>query len=525
MTVRTANMLTNPPASTTQVAQRAARFTPTLNHVWIAAALLLIALRPLLTPIPPNDFWWHMATGRIIATTGAIPTADSFSYTRAGQPFYNQSWLAQLFMYLLHQIGGVPLLIFVQALVITLAYGLLLRLCIRRSGHVRLSVGLLLLTTLPLSVTNWFVRPQSYVLPIFAAFLTVITEYRLGISRRLWLLPLLMALWVNIHGSFILGLALIGITFVGEALKTQARTKNQEPRTADHAQEPSSQFSVLGSLAFWGALTAAAMLLNPRGFAVLGYVSNLVGSNAVTTLVTEWAPPTIRDTDGKIFFAFLIGCGAVLIYARRRPDLTDLLLFGAFLWLALGAGRNAVWFGFVATPLLIVQAATLLPTPRTRAPFAGSPLLNGVLIGMLTLLMVLALPWIKPALELPPSIGALILDETPVQAVAFLRAQPDRPRHLFHTEAYGSYLIWAAPEQPVFVDTRIELYPYDQWRDYINLGQANSTAALIQKYAIDGMLLSAKYQQPLIDAIRADRGWVERYHDKQTSYFSRASRP
>jgi hypothetical protein len=522
-------MPTNPPASTTQAAQRAARFTPTLNHVWIAAALLLIALRPLLTPIPPNDFWWHMATGRIIATTGAIPSVDNFSYTRAGQPFYNQSWLAQLFMYTLHQIGGVPLLIFVQALVITLAYGLLLRLCIRRSGHLRLSVGLLLLTTLPLSVTNWFVRPQSYVLPIFAAFLIVITEYRLGISRRLWLLPLLMTLWVNIHGTFVLGLALIGITLVGEGLKTLVRTKNQERApagsTTDDSSEHGSRFSVLGSLALWGALTAAATLLNPRGFAVLGYVSNLLGSNAVTTLVTEWAPPTIRDTDGKIFFAFLIGCGAVLIYARHRPDLTDLLLFDAFLWLALGAGRNAVWFGFVATPLLIAQAATLLPTPRTRAPFAGAPLLNGLLIGMLTMMVVLALPWIKPALELPPSIGALILDETPVQAVAFLRAQPDRPRHLFHTEAYGSYLIWAAPEQPVFVDTRIELYPYDQWRDYLDLGQANNTAALIQKYAIDGMLLSAKYQQPLIDAIRADRGWLERYHDKQTSYFTRASRP
>jgi hypothetical protein len=329
-----------------------------------------------------------------------------------------------------------------------------------------------------------------------------------------------MVLWVNIHGSFVLGLALIGITFVGEALKIF-----RPPTTDNTSASVISRRSSVVNLALCGILTAAAMLLNPRGFAVLGYVGNLVGSNAVMTLVTEWAPPTIRDTDGKIFFAFLVGCGVVLIYARRRPDLTDMLLFGAFLWLALGAGRNAVWLGFVATPLLVVQAATLLVEPRARASYAGSALLNGVLLGMLALLVALALPWIKPALGLPPSVGALISDETPVQAVAFLRAQPDRPKHLFHTEAYGSYLIWAAPEQPVFVDTRIELYPYDQWRDYINLGQANNTAALIQKYAIDGMLLSTKYQQPLIDALRADGGWVERYHDEQTSYFTKASGP
>ncbi|KPV51892.1 hypothetical protein SE17_18655, partial [Kouleothrix aurantiaca] len=484
-------MRTNTPAPTANPARHAARIGPTLDHVWLAAALLLIALRPLLTPIPPNDFWWHMATGRIIASTGAIPSVDSFSFTQAGQPFFNQGWLAQLLMYWLHQVGGVPLLLVVQSLVITLAYGLLLRLCIRRSGRLRLSVGLLLLVTLPLSFTNWIVRPQSYALPIFAAFLTIVTEYRLGMSRRLWLLPPLMALWVNIHGTFVLGLALIGLTFAGMLFE---RGENRE----GNGEAAGSRFAALRSLALWGALTAAAMLLNPRGLGVLTYVRNLLGSNSVTTLVTEWAPPTIRDLEGVIFFLFVMLCGAVLAYARRRPPLADMLLFGAFLWLALGASRNVVWFGMVATPLLIVQAASLgRERPPTRA-FAGSPALHAALIGVLALLVLLALPWVKPALDLPPAVGALVSEDTPVAAVDFLRAQPDRPRRLFHTEAYGSYLIWAAPEQPVFVDTRIELYPFAQWRDYINLGQANNAAALLQKYDIDGLLLNAKQQAPLV---------------------------
>lgn len=506
-------MLSKPQTQATRPSQRSARYALTLDHVWLAAALTLMALRPLLTPIPPHDFWWHLATGRAIVAQAAIPTLDSFSYTRMGVPFYNQGWLAQLLMYGLYQFGGLALILLVQALVIALAYGLLLRLCVLRTGRLRLSVALLLLLTLPLSFDNWNVRPQSYAFPLFAAFLMILTEYRLGGRNRLWLLPPLMALWVNIHGTFVLGLGLVGLTFAGEALKALARVGRTD-------EAPGVGRPVLRArFVLWGALTALAILLNPRGPGVLGYVRDLLGSNAVTSLVTEWAPPTIRDAGGVIFFLFVIGCGAVLIYARRRPDLTDLLLFGVFLWLALGAVRNIVWFGFVATPLVVVQAATLLPPPGAPRRSAGVPALNAALIGMLGLLLALGLPWVKPAL-LPPSVGALLSEDTPVAAVAALQRQPDRPLHLFHAMSYGSYLIWAAPEQKVFIDPRIELYPYDQWRDYINLGQANNVADLLGKYDIDGLLLNKREQESLIKAVRASGGWSVRYEDEHTVYLT-----
>ncbi|HEU5090108.1 MAG TPA: hypothetical protein VFT99_21785, partial [Roseiflexaceae bacterium] len=310
----------------------------TLDQVWVAAALILLALRPLLTPIPPHDFWWHLATGRLMVQQGHIPAVDTFSFTRAGEPFFNQSWLAQLLMYGLFSAGGLPLVLIAQALVVVVAYGLLLRLCILRTGRTRLSVALLLLTTMPLSFDNWTVRPQTYAFPLFVAMLTILTEFRLKRSNRLWLLPVLMAAWVNIHGSFVLGIALIGITFVGEWLQA-------------FRPEPGSRRSPVVSRRFvlWGIGAGLATLLNPTGIGVLGYVRNLLGSSQVTNLVTEWAPPTTRDIGGIIFFLFVIITVLAMVYGRRRPGLTDLLLFLAFFWLALGAVRNIVWFGFVAT--------------------------------------------------------------------------------------------------------------------------------------------------------------------------------
>ena len=102
------------PSTLESVPKPQARLRPTLDQVYIIAALMLIALRPLLTPIPPHDFWWHVATGRVILETGTIPQNDLFSYTRAGEPFFNQGWLAQLLMALIHRIGGLPLIIVVR---------------------------------------------------------------------------------------------------------------------------------------------------------------------------------------------------------------------------------------------------------------------------------------------------------------------------------------------------------------------------------------------------------------------------
>ncbi len=524
---------------------------PTLDHVWLFAGVAFIALRPLLTPIPPNDFWWHMATGRIIVQTGVIPTTDIFSFTQSGTTFYNQSWLAQVLMYAFHSLGGAPLLIVVQALVLALAYGLLLQLCIRRSGSIRLSVGLLLLAIMPLSFDNWLVRPQSYAFPLFVAFLVILTDWRKGGSLRekggdatlqtpktpgvkhtLWLLPLLMMIWVNLHGSFVLGGALITLTFIGEAVRRFIENRRAEAAWAhrpvgkpeDSMQRPEPTYRPpLRQLLVWGGLTAAALLINPRGFEVLLYVRDLLNSSAVTTLVTEWAPPTTRDISGVIFVLFLMFAFATLAYARHRPDPIDMLIAGALLWLAFGAVRNIVWFGMAATPLLVVQTASRVESRSGERPrFSGAPKLNATLIGFITLLILLALPWVKPILDLPPELGSLLAPGTPIAAVEHMQNDPRRPQHLFNEMGYGSYLIWAAPDQPVFVDTRIEVYPYEQWQEYILLNNGIDVPELFDKYQIDGLLLDNAVQADLLEVVRADPDWEVRYEDDYTTYLIRS---
>ncbi|GIV96192.1 MAG: hypothetical protein KatS3mg057_0849 [Herpetosiphonaceae bacterium] len=493
-----------------------------LDQLYIIVAVALIALRPLLTPIPPYDFWWHLKFGQVIAQTGAIPTADSFSFTRAGEPFFDQSWLSQLVLYWLYNLGGVELIILIQAAVIATTYGLLLLLAIRRTGRVRLSTVLLLLAIVPISFDNWLVRPQSYTLPLFVAFLFILTSYRLGWGRRLWLLPLLMVVWVNLHGSFVLGLALIGIVAAGETLGGIFSGFKEQNLKFETEQ---AKLRSIAPLWLTLIVTALATLLNPRGIEVIGYVRNLLGSTAVTGLVTEWASPTPRTLSGALFFLFVIGLFLVLIYAQRRPVLTDLLLLLPFLWLALSAVRNVIWLAIVAYPLL-VEALSSRQGPQRRGA-RGSPIMNAFLTGMVGLLVLLALPWIKPSLDLPPTLGRLISLDTPVDAVEALQGLPQeqRPERLFHMEGFGSYLIWAAPEQKVFIDPRIEFYPYEQWIDAIDLSQGCNVEELLAKYKIDGMLLSPMGQEPLLNRALQSGRWRVVYEDESAALLLPVQRP
>jgi hypothetical protein len=540
----------------------------TLDQVWLFAAVAFVALRVLLTPIPPNDFWWHMATGRLIVETGQIPTTDSFSYTQAGQPFYNQSWLAQLLMYGFYQFGGEPLLILAQAVLVSGTYGLLLRLCLRRTNRLRISVAFLLIATMPASFDNWIVRPQTYALLLFVVYLYVLDGWRGGggeagrrwqaaggrrqvvglveavsveqstaVKRVGWrsaapllVLPILAVVWVNLHGSFVLGGAFIGLIFVGEGLRRLVADRREAAawarrpvgRAEDVLDRPAPPVRPpLRQLFVVGIFTGLAWLINPGGFQVIGYVRNLLSSSAVTRLVTEWAPQTVRDTNGVIFFLFVMVAIVLLVYSPRRPDPVDMLLTGAFFWLALSAVRNNIWFIAVATPLLVDQLANWFPRDE-RPAFQGAPAINAVLAGVIGLMLLLALPWVKPALGLPPDVGDLIASNTPVAAVEFLKNDPQPPTRLFHEMGYGSYLIWANPAQKVWADPRIELYPLDQWLDYQRLSGAVNAADLLAKYQIDGLLLSNEKQAALVEYVESrSQEWERRYADEETTYFVR----
>jgi hypothetical protein len=268
-------------------------------------------------------------------------------------------------------------------------------------------------------------------------------------------------------------------------------------------------------------------VINPQFVGIYGYVADLMTDQPSQSLVIEWQSPTPDGIANTTFFISLIALLLVLAYARYRPTPTESLLLVGFLWLALSGQRYIVWYGMTAMPLLVKALAQMLPRRFMNAPAVKSPL-NLLLALLVWVPALLAQPWFVEALPLPDTYWSLVWREvdvaplqgieTPIAATEYLREHPGG--RLFNEMGYGSYLIWALPEQGVFVDPRVELYPYEQWLDYVRITQGADYAALLAEYGVDRILLDRALQPELARALAEDPLWLKEYEDDYAQIWS-----
>lgn len=477
-------------------ARRGGRWAPGVDDVYLVGALAAIVIPTLGMAVAPNDFWFHIATGREMVSSGGVPAEDTFSFTRGGEPFFNQPWLAQLALYGSYRLGGLELVVFLNSIVISAAAAALIRLCRELGGSKRLTAAAVALMALPLGAPNFGVRPQAFGVFLFAAMLWVVwgarrraTADRAAVPRRLWLIPPALLLWSNLHGSFPLGVVLIAGVIVGDAIARRAGTPAPPPAFDRR-------------LALFGALGVAASLIHPAGWAVWGYVADVATSSSVTAYAMEWRSPSMQDGMGIVFFSAALALAGALALSRAPPDPVGGLLGAGFFLLAASALRHMVWFGFVAAPLVV----TVLPGRLADRPgLRGSPAANGALIALLAVLAALALPWVRSAL--PGAAPPLYGPHTPVAGARALDELDNPPSRPFHDVGYGSYLTWARPDSKVFIDPRFELYPAEMWSDYRALSTGYDVERLFERYEIDGVLADRELQAGLVSRLRDHDAW------------------
>ena len=482
-----------------------------IRQLWTATLLVGIFVFVNTHPIRPHDFWWHMALGREILTTGQIPVTDVYSFTMLNQTYasYQMFWFADVGIYSLYSLGGPALVIFIQAIFISCTYLLLTLICWQNSYRWGVTT-LALFFAAALGIHNWNVRPQTVSYLIGVIFLYAIYAYR-NHPKRAWLFvfPLGMIIWANSHGSFPIGFLLLGIWLADEIWQSISlfRSSHRE-LTIQGIQAP-----LLSLL-----LTILACLINPRGPGIFSYVLNLSSNPVIQNLVPEWAPPTFTTQIGLIFFLGFLFVSTVMILSPRRPNFYQITTFLIFALLAMITTRGMIWFGIVMAPILAeflaamaAQLGFMNREPRSRRSY----LVNMGFLIVLILITIFSLPWFKHFFPFPKPKSGLISYETPVEATQFLLDQRPKP-NIFNEIGFGSYLIWNAyPNYQVFVDPRIELYSPDIWRDYIAvINSLPGWEQILGRYDINTVMVDPDKHAGLVNALENSPEWGLIYQDQ-----------
>src|SRR4051794_22607762 len=107
---------------------------PSRNAVRLVLAPALAFIVSSLDRGYQTEFWQHLARGRLIVTEHALVSADRFTYTVPGRPFYDNNWIAQLSYYTTFSAVGLQGVQLFNSLLLAATFALLVRLCRRTSG-------------------------------------------------------------------------------------------------------------------------------------------------------------------------------------------------------------------------------------------------------------------------------------------------------------------------------------------------------------------------------------------------------
>ena len=315
---------------------------PGTDALWVVIVLAGFAFLVSLIPLPPNDFWWHLKIGELIYTTGHIPATNIFAWSLpADTPFVYAAWLGEWALYVVYRWGGLALVTFVRNLVALLAFGLVAAEAHRRSRSWRIA-ALALIPAALIPLNNLIVRPQMWSLLPFVLVTLLMRRYADGALRGRWLLacPILMLFWVNLHGAFVLGLAVGAAMTAGELV------------TALGKRAESGWWRKPLWLAAVTLLMGLATLANPGGPGIINYVHKMMTDPPSQGLVVEWQSPAPHGVANIAFYVDILLFLVVYAYGRRAPKVSDLLLLLGFLWLAWSGQRHLVWFALVSVPIL-----------------------------------------------------------------------------------------------------------------------------------------------------------------------------
>src|SRR5262245_24140396 len=320
---------------------------PSIGSIIFASIFLMLMLsgKPQRL-LGDTDTGFHIKTGAIILETLSVPKYDVYSFHSPVLPWTAHAWLSEVIMALFHRAFGLTGVAIFFAFIIASTYYILFRTLRANNRDILLSTAFVFLV-MASSILHWLARPHIFSLLLTVLFSHLLQEYQYHNRNRLYLLPVLMFLWVNLHGGFILGFVLIGLYLAGNLWSALFGLSN--------AAEMKGKVLPL-AFVFLGSLLAS--LLNPYGYHILSFPFTLISDSFLMDHIAEYLSPNFHRT---MPFRYVIFLTIVVVAISRSPfDPIELMLIIFFTHMGLYSVRYIPLSAIVLCPILVRHAESLL---------------------------------------------------------------------------------------------------------------------------------------------------------------------
>ena len=472
----------------------------TRDRLWVMLAVLIPTFAATIAPLPTGDLAYQVRAGELMLASGAVLRADPFTFTAFGDPWLNQQWGTGVAVALVQGAAGWGGLSLLRTIMIALIVGLVFVGC--RAGLDRRRAAYLTLAGFLLSVGSLALRAQLFGIVCFAVTVAVLS-LRESRPRLLWLLPVVVVAWANLHGSFFLGPLAIGLAAVDDVFRRRT-TRN-------------AMLAVL-------ALSLAATCVTPFGLEVWQYAIGLSTNPTITRLVSEWQRTSPFSGLGILYYGSVLA-GILVVVAAHRGGRT--IEPGRALWLLALAGtgalaeRGIVWWALGAPVALAPLVAAALPRRErpARVDPPGLRRLNVIVAASMLVAIVVLQPILRPGDPLTGPPG--LLRDAPAGLARALAAEADASDRVVVPQPWASWFEWSAPDRPVMVDSRIELFDEGTWADYLAIGRGGAEALdALERVSATVVVVDPLIAPDLEATLRASTsGWRVAFEDQDGALF------
>lgn len=444
-------------------------------------------------PFEDPDAPWHIAAGDEILRTHSIPTTDPWSFTAGNQTWYNISWLWDSALSVINTHLGLEGVFVFTVLMLSSILALLCYVLYQRQ---EVSEDPIKIATALAGLTLWdFTAPRPQ---LVSFLLTIIFHHCLHRSRAMsaqglhWkesallylTLPLLMVIWVNNHGGFLIG----GTVYAAYLIEAYL----------------SKNWVWFKRILLSGGLCFAALFINPWGWE-MSIATYRTLHSVITNSIQEWHPfgYGITLASSVLMISFIL----ISNPANKHVPMADKILTFAWLLASLNAFRNFAPFVLLAAPYMAINlqyTITLKPLPD----------ISGYIFRkrMAIFAAVLAVAFI-----IPP-VSSFVRGEhfaskdikTPEKEIAYIQKHYPKARFLNHYNIGGKLIYYGRDSIKIFIDGRAgTAYSEKLLKDYLAFMELKKRGQkVLDKYHIDGVIMPRDFK-------RANKLIADNYHLKE----------